>query len=194
MTGTVIMWVNDKVSKRCKRYNIPGHAHELTFSCYRNRSFLSSTRICDWLVESIKRARNKHDFSLWSYVFMPDHVHMIICPHQESYSISSILQAIKQPVSFKSIRYLKKEKPKGLSQLATGQKVSPYRFWQKGGGYDRNISSVDVLLSAVKYVHNNPVRKALAQIPEDWYYSSAACWAAIRNDPMAVDKDDWPVI
>ena len=30
------MEAENVISKKCKRYNIPGHAHELTFSCYRN--------------------------------------------------------------------------------------------------------------------------------------------------------------
>ena len=187
------MWIDDQVSKRCKRYNMPGHAHELTFSCYRNRSFLSSTRTCNWLVDAIQRARIKYDFSLWAYVFMPDHVHLLICPRQESYSISFILQAIKQPVSSKAVGYLKREKPDGLAQLSTGQKVQPYCFWQKGGGYDRNITSVDTILSMVRYIHNNPVRRGLVKVPDDWYYSSAAYWSSIRDEPMIIDKDDWPV-
>jgi len=56
------------IKKKCKRYNIPGHAHELTFSCYRNQKFLMSERTCQWLIESIERAREKHNFSLWAFV------------------------------------------------------------------------------------------------------------------------------
>ena len=172
---------------------MPGHAHELTFSCYRNRSFLSRKITCDWLVEAIQKARAKHEFSLWAYVFMTNHVHLLICPRKGSYSISSILQGIKQPVSFKAIGYLKREKPDGLAQLTTGQKTQRYCFWQKGGGYDRNISSSDTLLTTVRYIHNNPVRKGLVATPDDWYYSSSACWSSIRDEPLAIDKDDWPV-
>jgi REP-associated tyrosine transposase len=187
------MWIDGRFSKKCKRYNTLGHAHELTFSCYRNRSFLTRAITCDWLLEAIQKARDKHEFSLWAYVFMPNHVHLVICPRYESYSISSILQTIKQPVSFKAIRYLKKEKPDGLTQLATGHNSQPYCFWQKGGGYDRNISSVDTLLSTVRYIHNNPVRKGLVKTPDDWYYSSSAGWSSVRDEPLAIDKDDWPV-
>ena len=143
------MWINSRVTKKCKRNNMPGHAHELTFSCYRNRSFLSRKITCDWLVEAIQKARAKHEFSLWAYVFMTNHVHLLICPRKGSYSISSILQGIKQPVSFKAIGYLKREKPDGLAQLTTGQKTQRYCFWQKGGGYDRNISSSDSSFSVL---------------------------------------------
>jgi putative transposase len=33
--------------------NEPGHAHGLTFSCYRGYQFLKAERTCVWLVESI---------------------------------------------------------------------------------------------------------------------------------------------
>ncbi|OHB61113.1 MAG: hypothetical protein A2167_08085 [Planctomycetes bacterium RBG_13_46_10] len=68
------------IKKKCKRYNISGHAHELTFSCYRNQKFLLSDRTCQWLIESIEKAKVKHNFSLWAFVFMPDHVHLLIKP------------------------------------------------------------------------------------------------------------------
>jgi putative transposase len=189
----ITMWVNDRVTKICKRHNLAGHAHELTFSCYQNRPFLKSNRTCDWLVEAIQKAREKHNFSLWAYVFMPNHVHLLICPNQESYSIPSILQTIKQPVSFKAIQYLKKEKPDGLAQLATHQKTQPYCFWQKGGGYDRNISNIETLLATIRYIHNNPVQKTLVTTPEHWHYSSAAFWSSQKEEPLFIDKHTWPI-
>jgi len=83
------------ITKKCIRYNIPGHAHELTFSCYRNRRFLLSERTCQLLIESIEKAREEHHFSLWAYVIMPDHVHLLIQPRDNEYNISNILKEIK---------------------------------------------------------------------------------------------------
>ena len=181
------MLSGDIYRKQCKRYNIPGHAHELTFSCYKNRAFLSKDRTCQYLIDAIIKSKNKYQFDLWSYVFMPDHVHLLICPHKSNYCISDILLSIKQPVSRKAIGYLKKDNPQGLKLLATGQQHRPYRFWQKGGGYDRNITSVDTIIHAIRYMHNNPVRKQLVDAPEKWYYSSAKDWLDIGKGPIPVD-------
>ncbi len=178
--------------KRCRRYNFPGHAHELTFSCYRNRAFLSSDRTCQYLADSIVQARQKHDFDLWAYVFMPDHAHLLICPRNPDYSISQILLSIKQSVSRKAIIYLKKHNPNGLKSLATGQKHRPYHFWQAGGGYDRNISSTRTIINAVRYIHNNPVRRELASSAEQWYYSSVRDWKGTGRGPIPIDFDSFP--
>jgi putative transposase len=124
---------------------------------------------------------------------MPDHVHLLIYPRNSDYSISSILQSIKQPVAARAIAYLKSENPFGLKHLLTGQRDRQYRFWQKGGGYDRNITRTKTLIEAVKYMHFNPVRKGLVEAPEKWYYSSAAEWACVADGPLPIDKNDWPV-
>ncbi len=187
------MLEGQRYTKRCQRWNTAGHAHELTFNCYVNRLFLSRQRPRACLVDSINAAREKHDFDLWAYVFMPNHVHLVIWPRREIYSISEILLAIKQPVSRRAMEYLRNNNPAGLRLLATGQQARPYRFWQKGGGYDRNINRVDTLIEAVRYIHNNPVRKGLVQIAGDWYYSSAADWEGTRPGPLAIDHDSFPV-
>src|SRR5205814_799973 len=44
--------------------NAPGHAHELTFSCYQRFPFLKAERTCQWLADAIAAARVKHSFDL----------------------------------------------------------------------------------------------------------------------------------
>src|SRR5260370_33310504 len=51
-----------------RSYNEPGHAHELTFTCYNRFRFLSSDRTCGWLAEAIEKARAELDFALWAFV------------------------------------------------------------------------------------------------------------------------------
>jgi putative transposase len=183
----------DRYTKLCERWNTPGQAHELTFSCYENRPFFAKDRTCDWLVESMTIARGKHAFDLWAYVIMPNHVHLVIWPREVRYSISGILLSIKQPVSRKAIAYLSDHNPGGLQFLATGHASRPYRFWQKGGGYDRNIAQVDTLVHTIRYIHNNPVRKELAGTPDQWRYSSAADWEGTGSGPVPLDLDSLPM-
>jgi putative transposase len=187
-----MMLNGNRYTKRCHRWDFAGQAHELTFNCYLNRSFLSKERTRQFLVHSINAARRRCEFDLWAYVFMPNHVHLVICPKRETYSISDILLSIKQPVSRKAILYLKEHNPAGLRLLATGQRARSYHFWQKGGGYDRNITQVDTLIETVRYIHNNPVRKGLVQTPSEWYYSSAADWESGKPGPLSIDHDSFP--
>ena len=183
---------DSKHRKRCKRYNIAGHAHELTFSCFHNRPLLQSERALGYLVEAVAAARLRHDFSLWAYVFMPEHVHLLICPNGPDYSISKILQSIKQPVGRKVVRFCQDQSPAGLKWLETGQERRRYRFWQEGGGYDRNISQDHTLLSMVRYIHANPIRRELARHPGDWRWSSARTWQGMEGE-LSIDFATWPL-
>src|SRR5437667_9180311 len=88
-----------------KAINTPGHAHELTFSCYHRFQFLKAERCCQWLAESIGKAQRRQAFWLWAYVIMPDHVHLIVYPFTEKYRMHRIIESIKQPVGAKAIGY-----------------------------------------------------------------------------------------
>jgi putative transposase len=180
--------------KKCKRYNEPGHAHEITFSCNNQQQFLKNERTCEWLAEAILAAKDKHDFHLWAYVFMPEHIHLLIWPVQQDYSISNILKSIKQPISQKTAAYLRKHDPDKLRSLMTGQESEPHRFWQAGGGYDRNITSVKTLIKIIDYIHRNPVRRGLVSNPEDWKWSSALEWSKPGCGPIPIDRESFPII
>ncbi len=177
--------------KRCKRKNYPCHAHSLTFSCYRSRPFLNAKDVCNKLAETLARACIRHDVALLGYVFMPEHVHLLVRPRQVEYSISTFLLAVKQPVARWVLRFHKQNQTQQLEQMVTGQRKQPYRFWQAGGGYDRNIVSFDTALNTMKYIHQNPVRRKLAEHPADWYYSSYKDWNTNKTGPVEVDKTNF---
>ena len=161
--------------------NEPGHAHELTFCCYRRIPFLRSDRTCQWLADAIDHSRQQLEFSLWAYVFMPEHVHLIVYPRRDQYDISVILKAIKQPVGLKAVQYLSVEAPQWLSRITVrrGQRQE-HRFWQAGGGFDRNIIEPKTLFTMIDYIHANPVRRGLVQRSADWKWSSSD-WCEGKN-------------
>ena len=183
------MDVDGAIRKRCQRFNAPWDAHELTFSCYRGREFLSRDRTRVYFVEAVNKAREKHAFDVWAYVIMPEHVHLLIWPREETYSISAILKAIKQSVSRRAIGWLRRENPAGMVHLQTGQKDNPYRFWQDGGGYDRNIHKAATLRKSMDYIHNNPVECGLVEHPGHWVWSSWRAWELGETGPIPIDRD-----
>ena len=180
--------------KTCRRYNEQGHAHALTFCCYKRQEFLAKQRSCQWLAEAIDLARAKHAFDLWAYVFMPEHVHLVICPRQSVYDVSKILATLKQSVTRKALAYVRNSAPAFLERMLDEQPNGRkhYRFWQRGGGFDRNLWSQKVLVAEIDYVHANPVRRGLCERTEDWTWSSAADYALVRNGPLALNLESLP--
>ncbi len=158
-----------------RSFHEAGHAHELTFSCYRRFPFLKAERTCQWLADSISNARAKHSFQLWAYVFMEDHVHLLIYPNEPDANLSLILRAIKAPVARQAIQYLETNAPQWIPKITRQRGSKTERlFWQSGGGYDRNVIEKKTLHSMIDYIHANPVRKDYAERPRDWRWSSAA--------------------
>ncbi len=124
---------------------------------------------------------------------MPDHVHLLLYPERESYSMSSILLTIKQSVSRRVLIYTRKYCRDLLKQFATGHKSKQYRFWQDGGGYDRNITNKGTLMRVSDYIHNNPVRKGLVSSPGKWRWSSFGDWHSEKQGPIQIDKNHIPL-
>jgi putative transposase len=184
----------DSHRKTCRRYDEPGHAHSLTFSCYCRRPFLSRDRGRRWLIEAIDRARQKHAFDLWAYVIMPEHVHLLIWPRESQYSISRILTSVKRPASIKALLHVRRSAPAFLSQMEDRQPGGRihYRFWQRGGGYDRNLTEPKTVWAEIDYIHANPVRRGLCQTPTAWLWSSAAEYERPGTGPLRLDRSSLP--
>lgn len=135
----------------------------------------------------------KHNFEVWAWVFMPEHVHLMIFPVAENYSTAAILKSIKQASSRRIISVFAGSKPQILEKLETGQQKTRYRFWQAGSGYDRNYWSTDEILKQIDYIHMNPVRRGLVENPEDWEWSSAGFWLRCKNGPVEMKTDHFPL-
>ena len=163
----------DLPAKACVRFNEAGHAHALTFSCEGRLPLLDSDCAKQLFVESLEAARTKQEFDLWAYVVMPEHVHLLLWPRRRPYSISSILAAIKRPMSYRA----------GRAGLCKGPS-----FWLPGGGFDRNITSAEAVHAEIEYMHGNPVRRGLCTQPTDWQYSSARFWAGLDDVPIRMDR------
>jgi REP-associated tyrosine transposase len=176
--------------KHVHSYNIPGHAHELTFSCFRRLPLLTRDRTRRWFVDAMEAARDELNLQLWAYVIMPEHVHLLFWPMNEDYKVGLIRTALKVPVARKAVRYLKQNAPSFLDRLKDVQPSGKvhYRFWQRGGGYDRNVFEPATLLAMIEYIHNNPVRRGLCVNPTDWIWSSARFYAGDRHVPIRMDQ------
>ncbi|MCF6284553.1 MAG: transposase [Candidatus Hydrogenedentes bacterium] len=180
--------------KTRKVFNTPGEAHELTFSCFHRRKFLCKDRTRQYFVQAVRAARRIHQFHLWAYGIMPEHVHMIVFPPEEQYDMGAIQKPIKQSVAGKAINFLKRENPEGLKLLETGLTKEPYHFWLAGGGYDRNVITYPTLEHMVNYTHNNPVRRGLVDDPADWKWSSYNEWKNPGSGPLSLDLDSFPYL
>jgi putative transposase len=87
--------------KRVKHYDEPGCLYELTFSCLQRRPLLTNHQWRCLLSECIDRATERHGFGLLAFVYMPEHVHLLVVPDSAASGVDELLKAIKRPYSFR---------------------------------------------------------------------------------------------
>ena len=146
------------------------------------------------MADAINSARKKLDFRLWAYVFMPEHVHLLVFPARKEYDIARIRGAIKSPVAKQAIAYLEEHVPAWIPRITRRRGDDVERvFWQSGGGYDRNLVTPRTLLATIDYLHMNPVRRRLVRLAADWKWSRASWFAGKENVPLIPDRipRDW---
>jgi hypothetical protein len=86
------------------------------------------------------------------------------------------------------LSYLRETNPDLIEQLTVKRKGKPIsQFWMEGGGYDFSVYTETVIQGKMIYIHNNPVRSGLVEVPEEWYWSSARFW--LLDDPAQLKPD-----
>ncbi|MCA8989672.1 MAG: transposase [Planctomycetaceae bacterium] len=153
---------------------------------------LSQDRSRQWAVDAINRTRESQNVAVWAYVIMPEHVHLLISPRNRDYEMRRILAALKAPVSRSAKAYFEdSENERWLTKLTVqhGNRKT-FRFWQPGGGSDKNVWNSNSIEQVVDYIHANPVRRGITERPEDWPWSSARAIVGVDDVPLKIDKMD----
>ena len=161
--------------KLIKHFHEPGHLHEFTFSCYQRRPLLSNDTWKEKLSRTITEAGRTESIDLVAFVFMPEHVHLLVYPHGLAPQLGRYLARIKQPLSKEIKDVLVACHSPLLEQLTVQERPGKFcfRFWQEGSGFDRNIFSNPAIQASIDYIHQNPVRRDLCIRAVDWCWSSA---------------------
>jgi len=116
--------------------------------------WLRNPLVATHIVETLHKGESAlHQYSLHSFVVMPNHVHILISP---KIPLSRITNGIKGVTSRRA-----------KSILALQQK----HFWQDES-FDHWVRSPEQFDTIRAYIENNPVKAGLAAHPEDWPWSS----------------------
>ena len=166
-----------------------GDLHFITFCCYQRRPLLGSARTRNLAVKILQQVRARYRFALVGFVFMPEHVHLLLS-ESGSASPARIIQVFKQRLS----RHLRAKKPRCKGQLALRfpgeeplRRFWLRRFWQRRY-YDFNVYSRAKAQEKLHYMHDNPVREKLVPHPGDWPWSS---WCFYFRGAGLLQMDPW---
>src|SRR5256885_2653749 len=150
------------------RFHHSGQSHFVTFCCYhRRRSFTTdaSRRIFE---SALERVRRSFRLSVYGYVVMPEHIHLLLSePQQDTSSDRTAPLKPKPGLSGPPVLLSEPEKDtladvlKSLKQGASRRLIGDAgHFWQKRY-YDFNIRNYPQFVEKLRYIHRNPVRAGL---------------------------------
>jgi putative transposase len=172
-----------------ERYEIPGHARFLTWSCFHRLPLLQTEATRDIVESALMSARESCRFALYAWVIMPNHVHLLLRPDLPEHPMAEILQQIKLPASKTILAEWRKRDAPVLDKIRCSE--GRPRLWQPGGGFDRNIYSKEEFVEKLNYIHLNPVKAGMVKALEEWKWSSAAAFCGkpregFEPDPLPV--------
>ncbi|MBS3917547.1 MAG: transposase [Deltaproteobacteria bacterium] len=138
---------------KLKHINIEEYPYLVTTVTLKRKPIFASPDAANIVLEAILFGKKQKWYYLLSFVIMPDHIHFIIIPKGKN--ISECVKSIK---GYSARRI----------NSVLGEKGS---IWQSGF-YDYILESEEKVLSRMRYIEDNPVRKGMVAYPEDYKFNS----------------------
>ncbi|MFY9845643.1 MAG: transposase [Terriglobales bacterium] len=153
-----------------QRGNTGFSSYFITAVTFQKQSLFQSDRMAILFVQLLLTYRSQHKYLLHEFVLMPDHFHLLLTP---TLTLERALQLIKGGFSFRAKREL------GFAG----------EIWEKSY-HDRRVRDWQEYCAFRQYIHLNPVKKRLAEIPELYPYSSASAGMALDAAPQRLKPSD----
>lgn len=130
-----------------------GAKYHVTARINRGEFALETAVIKNLFLHTIKRAKKKYSFSLFNFVIMSNHIHLIIKPQGDE-NLSAIMQWI---LSVFAVTYNKRYNIHG-------------HLWQDRFK-SKVISSIEQLIATHRYINDNPIKAELCTDSRNFIWS-----------------------
>jgi REP element-mobilizing transposase RayT len=138
---------------RLRHIQVKEYPYVTTTVTVNREAIFVDSKAADILLDAILFGKRQQWYYLLCFVIMPDHLHLMIIPKDKN--ISECMKSIKG--------YSARE-----INLILGRNGS---LWQSGF-YDYILDSEEKVLTRMRYIEENPVRKGLVLHLEDYGFSS----------------------
>jgi REP element-mobilizing transposase RayT len=154
--------------------------HFLTMTTVGWIDVFSRQRYRDIILESLRFCQEKKGLTLYAYVIMTNHIH-IIAQVDHPRGLSFTLGDFKQFTAKKIIQSIREEPESRQDWLEIVMKYHAnynnnnreFQFWQQHN-HPEYLYSPDFIWQKLNYIHQNPVRAGWVAEPQHYLYSSAS--------------------
>lgn len=132
------------------------------------------------IIESLQYLVQEKRVTLYGYVIMDNHIHIIWSP-TKLYSLKHTQLSFMKFTAQRIKRDLEINHPNVLAEFLVTLKDRTYQFWQ------RNPLCVDlydnkIIIEKLNYIHNNPVKSGLCEQSIDYKFSSARFYKELGDE------------
>jgi len=165
-----------------RRLYVSGGTYFFTVVTYRRQPVFADSQKVEWLRQAFQAVKAKRPFDLLAVVVLQDHLHCILRLPENDQDFSIRWQMIKTAFS----RHISAPVRKGGAKTV----------WQPRF-FEHCIRDEEDLRRHLDYIHYNPVKHGLTDVPANWQYSSfrrfvAKGWyPANWGDVAIADLEDW---
>ena len=118
---------------------------------------------------------------LYGYVIMPNHIHLLW--NKQTDWLDKNVQQHFSKYTAQHFKWDMQNHGETLSIYKSTQSDRDYQFWERRP-YKSTMYNRQVFEQKLDYIHNNPVRKGLCDLPEDYQYSSAGFYILNTVNPL----------
>lgn len=147
--------------------------HFLTCTVVNWLPIFTAPPITQILLDSWTFLQNEGRLTLYAYVIMANHVHLVAAAERLSREIA----AFKSFTARTIIDYLTDKNARHVLEQLEQHKLKhkkdrTYQLWQEGS-HPQLIQNEEMMRQKVEYIHDNPVKRGFVDEPAHWRCSSA---------------------
>jgi REP element-mobilizing transposase RayT len=151
-----------------------------TATCLKWQGLLQPDEHKNIIMDSLKFLVDDKRIWLYGYVIMPNHIHLMWCK-QDAWLQKNVQQMFlkytAQQIKFNLIQH----NPKELDNYISTQKDRDYHFWERRP-YSATMYNRKVASQKIDYMHYNPVKAGLCEMPEQYKFSSFRFYELNQED------------
>jgi len=141
----------------------------------------------DFILENLTYCRNENGLDLFGYVFMTNHLHLVV--QQKDGKLSGWVRDFKKFTSKKLLIMIlenpQESRKEWLKMIFAyhakfNKRSGDMQFWTHEN-HAIELYRTEMIESRMNYIHENPVRAGIVEKPEDYRCSSARNYAGLEG-------------
>ncbi|MFB0498600.1 putative transposase [Mucilaginibacter sp. OAE612] len=142
-----------------------------TATCLNWQPLLDPDNHKEIVIDSLSFLVKNNRIWLYGYVIMPNHVHILWCKQPDW--LNKNVQQHFSKFTAQQLKFSLINTSQSLDNYKSTQNDREYQFWERRP-YKATMYNRTVLEQKLDYIHNNPVKAGLCQLPENYLHSSAS--------------------